>query len=171
MDLFVKVIMMYVFSCDILFWYFLKFTSMFMHMPVFHVSLLYNIPLYYCYTVLSALLFTRVGFIAFSFRYWRQCCCGRSVHVHCKLCVPCCIQCWEHDWHRTGTQQINVWGMWCFSYPSCMCSSRTAVLRSLNICSHDTTEVFFPFTAFHGVIVLVCCQAHMCMLWVFKSPL
>lgn len=88
-------------------------------------------------------------------------------------CVPCLYSVLR-TWLTQDRYSINVWGMWCFLYPSpCMCSSsRTAVLKSLNICSHDATEPFVPFTAFHSVrIVLACGQARMCVLWIFKSPL
>lgn len=172
--MFVKVIMIYIFSCDILFWYFFKkFHPCLCTCLYLMFSLLYNIPLYYRSTVLSALLFTRVGIIVFRFHYWRQCCCGHSAHLQCKLCVPCLYSVLR-TWLTHDRYSINVWGMWCFLYPSpCMCSSsRTAVLKSLNICSHDATEPFVPFTAFHSVrIVLACGQARMCVLWIFKSPL
>lgn len=42
---------------------FSEFAYMFMHVIVFHVFLLYNIPLYYYSTILSGLLFTRIWVI------------------------------------------------------------------------------------------------------------
>ena len=131
---------------------FSKFTSMFMHMPVFYVSLLYNIPLYYCCSFMCSSVYH--GWVyCFQFLLLKTLMLWTICHLQCKPCVPCCIQCWP--WLTQDRYSIN----------KCLRNVMLLVPISLHVQfldSWDTTEAFVPFTAFHSVSIVLACARPAC---------